>query len=297
MNKSYLPWVDLTRIIAVFLVTLTHSALPVVYNYDNLPRAQWLAGNLYNSLTRACVPLFFMLSGYLLLSKNEKLKDFLFTRIPRILIPLAVWSAFYVMWNAYYEKSAPLTIQSVYQTLFNPAYYHLWFLYALAGNYLYIPILKVFMDNSTRQIQYYFIALWFLAVSIPDLVEETTGSTSAIDLKMISGYVGYLVIGTLIGNMKITRKHLAYSMLVIPVCLGITFFGTCLASVWRGTYISYFYHNLSPNVIVLSAASFIFIKGITERSVILQNRVYGNFFNALASLTLGIYLIHRNYSA
>jgi surface polysaccharide O-acyltransferase-like enzyme len=179
-----------------------------------------------------------MLSGYLLLDKNEKLKNFLLTRISRLLIPLVAWSVFYVMWNAYYEKTVPLTTRSMYQILFNPAYYHLWFLYALIGNYLYIPILKVFMDNSTRQLQYYFIALWFLAVSLSDLVEEAMGLTSAIDLKMI-GYVGYLVIGSLIGNMKITQKHIVYSGLVILVCLSITILGTYCASAWRGTYISY----------------------------------------------------------
>lgn len=292
MNKSHLLWVDLTRIIAVFLVTLTHSALPVVYSFGKLPIADWIIGNIYNSLTRAAVPLFFMLSGFLLLRKTETLVEHLSKRIPRLLIPLVFWTLFYVFWNTYYEKNAALSLFVIYQALFAPAYYHLWFLFALLGNYLFIPILKALLNALSKTLCYYYLTLWFLAVSIFPIIEETTGVTIAIDLAMISGYVGYLVLGYMLGNLQITRKYVTHSVLVIVACLGTTVAGVYLLSASQERLIRYLYYYLSPNVIILSIASFVFIKGIAERAAFLQHRVAETMLRIIGSTTFGIYLIH-----
>lgn len=292
MNKSHLLWVDLTRIIAVFLVTLTHSALPVVYSFGNLPTANWMIGNIYNSLTRAAVPLFFMLSGFLLLQETETLREHLSKRIPRLLIPLVFWSLFYVFWNTHYEKTTTLSLFVVYQAFFTPACYHLWFLFALLGNYLFIPILRVLLNALSKTLRYYYLMLWFLAVSFFPIIEETTGIATTIDLAMVSGYVGYLVLGYMLGNFQITGRYVMYSMFVIIASLVTTVFGAYFLSASQGRLIRYFYYYLSPNVIILSLASFIFIKGIAERTAFLQHGVAETMLKALGSATFGIYLIH-----
>lgn len=64
-------WVDFVRVLATFLVILLHSAAPLLYQYSSISKADWWVANIYDSISRICVPLFFMISGYLLLEKMK----------------------------------------------------------------------------------------------------------------------------------------------------------------------------------------------------------------------------------
>jgi surface polysaccharide O-acyltransferase-like enzyme len=93
-------WVDYIRVIASFSVILLHSTAPLIFKYGDLPLTHWMIGNIYDSAVRMCVPLFFMISGYLLLDKNESLVSFYKKRFNKIVPPLIAWSFFYVLWTA-----------------------------------------------------------------------------------------------------------------------------------------------------------------------------------------------------
>ncbi|MBD2598484.1 acyltransferase family protein [Nostoc spongiaeforme FACHB-130] len=91
MNSKYenrLIWADYVRVIANFFVIFLHSAAPLLYQFKKIPDSYWITGNIYDSGVRMCVPLFFMLSGYLLLEKQETLETFFKKRFKRIFIPL-----------------------------------------------------------------------------------------------------------------------------------------------------------------------------------------------------------------
>lgn len=67
-NKS----ADLIRVLAIFSVVLLHtSAGPFKVWSEN-----WMQFNILMSATRWCVPVLFMLSGALLIEKDEPLKVF-----------------------------------------------------------------------------------------------------------------------------------------------------------------------------------------------------------------------------
>lgn len=80
-NNRDTLWVDYVRVAASFLVILVHTCSSTVTQYTSLPIIDWQVGNVYASLARVAVPLFFMLSGYLLLEKKESLQDVFFKRI------------------------------------------------------------------------------------------------------------------------------------------------------------------------------------------------------------------------
>jgi len=157
------------------------------------------------------VPLFFMISGFLLLGKVEPIKIFLKKRMKKIIIPLMVWSVIYILWHAYYSNSSVINLKSFYSVLFTPASYHLWFLYALIGLYLYMPVLRIFVVNSNKTYIYYFIILWFLVSLIP-YIQGVTDIKNEIDLRMMSGFIGYLVLGSFLGKI-IIRKNCHHSVL------------------------------------------------------------------------------------
>lgn len=64
--RERIGWVDLLRVIACFLVVFSHSCDAFVAVFDS-DRATFLQGALAGSFVRACVPLFVMMSGVLLL--------------------------------------------------------------------------------------------------------------------------------------------------------------------------------------------------------------------------------------
>ncbi|MFX4994063.1 acyltransferase family protein, partial [Acinetobacter baumannii] len=60
---------------ACCMVILLHTAAEYVLKSNN---TDWLIANVVDSFTRVCVPLFFMISGYLFFSnKTVKIKNFI----------------------------------------------------------------------------------------------------------------------------------------------------------------------------------------------------------------------------
>lgn len=291
MKNNNILWVDFIRVVASFFVVMLHSAAPLLYKYNNIPPLNWWAGNIYDSAVRICVPLFFIVSGYLLLGKEETIGEFFIKRANKILAPFIVWSILYVFWAHYFDNAGSLTFRSFYSLAISPAYYHLWFFYAIIGLYLYIPVLRIFTQHSSVQILYYFVALWFLAVSIVPIIEASSQVTSAVDLNTISGYVGYLVIGHLLGNAQINKRQFMQILLVAIICLIITAGGTFYLTIRNnGELNGYLYGYLSPNVIVSSVAAFLLLKYLSDHLVTSDRRK--NVLMALSSASMGIYLIH-----
>ena len=142
-------WADYIRVVATFCVVFLHSASPLLYRYNELPELYWMIGNIYDSSVRMCIPFFFMLSGYLLLEKDEPIYTFFKKRFNKVLIPLVIWSLFYIFWKAYYEDSSEISLYSFYSIALSPAYFHLWFLYAIIG--IYLTVIKFVYGASLAE--------------------------------------------------------------------------------------------------------------------------------------------------
>ena len=83
-------WIDLIRVVAVFQIVLIHLSYVIFFKEDILS-SNWRAANFYDSLSRMGVPLFFMVSGYLLLGKREPITDFFRKRFFKVGIPTLFW--------------------------------------------------------------------------------------------------------------------------------------------------------------------------------------------------------------
>ncbi|MEW5939263.1 MAG: acyltransferase family protein, partial [Chloroflexota bacterium] len=94
-----LMWADFIRGVGVFLVILGHVSGIGVQRYLPANADDWMAGNVYNVIARACVPLLFMVSGALLLPRQESLKDFYRKRFNKVIYPFLFWSVLYLLWK------------------------------------------------------------------------------------------------------------------------------------------------------------------------------------------------------
>jgi surface polysaccharide O-acyltransferase-like enzyme len=234
-----------------------------------------------------------MISGHQLLSKEEPLKVFFRKRFDKVVIPLVVWSVFYVFWRVYYEGGAEMSFYSFYSIALSPAYYHLLFLYIIIGVYLFVPILRVLARQSDDVLLYCYVILWFVAVSIIPLGEKIVGSKSGIDLSSFSGFSGYLVLGMLLGKMTITGRIAGFALTLSLACLIITVTGTHFLTVRNaGTFSGSFYGYLTPNVVAQSAATFLLIKYAVINVPALSHERFLSIIRSISSASLGIYLIH-----
>src|SRR5689334_20516589 len=129
IKKEPLYWIDLIRTVAIFLVIVIHVATPVFNEWAHLPASWRTFANIYGSIARMSVPLFFMASGFLLLPRSESIGDFFAKRVNKVLLPFVVWSIFYLFWGCVINHNACEGNALSRLILVHGTYYHLWFIY------------------------------------------------------------------------------------------------------------------------------------------------------------------------
>ena len=83
MNKRY-PFfqnqkfgISFLRILATFSLIVIHLSGPLVVKFGDISLFDWSVANFFDSISRYSVPMFFMISGALLLDKDYNLICFL----------------------------------------------------------------------------------------------------------------------------------------------------------------------------------------------------------------------------
>lgn len=277
-------WIDGIRVFAAFCVVLLHAASPHVINFE-IP--DWAIANMYDGLVQSCVPLFLMISGYLLLDRDESLRDVLVKRVVRIMIPLAFWTLVFMIWRFTYRENFNPSFYAFYTLVLSPVYYHLWFLYALTGLYLLLPLLRLIFRNARPEHLALYISLWFIANSLIPLFTKMTNITNKVDLGAASGLAGFLFLGAVLGRMELDARKIGLGMLAFALGAAVTVFGTAWLSERAGSFDGTLLRNLSPSVILMSAGTFVLLKHL-----LLKGGTPGAVTRSLAAASFGIYLVH-----
>jgi surface polysaccharide O-acyltransferase-like enzyme len=198
-------YLNVLRIFACLMVLTVHSGeFFYIGPAGDIIRTHHVWVNNYGSFMRACVPLFVMISGYLLLPIKEAPEVFYKKRFTRLLIPFLFWSAMYAI-VPYFKGE--FTAQQMWQGLyiipinFNGPAGHLWFVYMFIGIYLFIPIISPWVQTASQNFKLFFLAIWVFTLFIPyirTVYPEVLGEAfwnkfSAVHY--FSGYIGYLILG------------------------------------------------------------------------------------------------------
>jgi surface polysaccharide O-acyltransferase-like enzyme len=289
-NKA--NWIDYARVIAIVMVILLHTSAPLLHQFNDLPAHYWLTANIYDSIVRVSVPIFFLVSGHLLLRKSEPISTFLSKRMNKLLLPFVFWSLFFVFWKGFVENNTGVSFWHIYSLILQPSYYHLWFLYALIGIYLFIPLLRLITKEIENKVFFYYLTLWFFSVAIIPIVEKVIHTDSHYDLFSFSGFVGYFLLGHYLGS-KTYSKKVAVKALIVFICATlITAYGTYYLTLHnQGVFSGYFYELSSPNVIIASIAIFILIKHSFDKDKVYSGKVSG-WIKSISDCSFGIYFTH-----
>jgi surface polysaccharide O-acyltransferase-like enzyme len=285
-------WIDLIKVVAAFAVVVSHSAGPILNEIGKIDITYWQYGNIYGAAVRMCVPLFFMISGALLLnSKEEPLKVFFKKRFTKVIIPLIAWTFIYILLRKFFGHQDINIFKQMLAGLVTEQYYHLWFLYTIIGLYLFVPFLKIIINHSSHAVQVYFVVLWFIAVAIIPLLNKFSGYTIPNHMPMMTGHVGYFVLGYLLSKMQISKQTLLIAIVLAFTSTLITIEGTDYLSHNQGKLDDWFYGFTSITTIVQGISYFLIIKYIGENAWQEYSKLKNIIF-IFSNTSLGIYLIH-----
>ncbi len=135
ISPKRILYLDEVRSLAIMLVVIGHVSRLFSYDFYS-----WLFCSGVFSLTRIGVPLFFTVSGSLLLTRKYEVKKFLEKRFKRVFLPFLFWIIVYIIAGILIWHYQP-TITYFIDTAFGVQDYSrpFWFIWSLIGVYLLIP--------------------------------------------------------------------------------------------------------------------------------------------------------------
>lgn len=114
-----LSYVNFLKLIAIVGVISIHVSGPLINSFppDSI---QWQYSNVINSISRASVPLFVMISGLFLLQSNETNvynMSYWRKRIKKVLIPTFFWTTIYYYWQLKVNSEVHFSINGLLRTV------------------------------------------------------------------------------------------------------------------------------------------------------------------------------------
>ena len=292
-DREHVWCFDYLRSIALFFVIFMHEAAgPLRIGLST----GWHILNICVSIAFTAVPLFFMMSGYLLMT-DERTCDISFLlkkRLPKLVITLLAWTVTAAAWSSWIsEYDMSLFASNLLDALHKPAWVHLWYMYTLIGLYLISPILYSAIHSMNDSGRKYLLALvliiclqGFIYAAIPGSIRPDAQLKFTSDIMFFGGHITSFILGFYLGSIK---RHVNNMLLILAALIDIAFItlGTWHETVISGEYSDLFQSQSSGPEILLAACIFIFFKQNFNCDSRLRHAI-----SPLVSLSLGIYLIH-----
>ena len=283
---------DLIRAASMAAVVYLHTAAGGLRQSEDM--ALWHLSNLLSSLAVAAVPLFFMISGALLLG-SDKTDDpayLLRRRLPRVAVPGLCWSLLVVggVWLSQGGEAALLKLVNLPGISVITPY---WFLYALIPMYLLSPLLKRLTDHMEERHWRYLLGLWVvvtlglnqLSRFLPDPWYALLRENQTLNVSLLEGYLGYFLLGAWLDRMERppARRILLAAALGSWAVIALGTWGVFLVT---GVYGEQFATYRGVFTMVLSASLFLLFRDA------FRGRRSGRAAVLLSACSFGVYLAH-----
>lgn len=291
--------------LACVMVLVVHVTAITKYSYGRIDDVYWYITVFLDSASRMCVPLFFMISGYLFLGgKNVKSKNLL--KIFTALTFYSVLSAiFYSVYSTYNFIDSLL---SIYE---KPAMYHLWYMFYIFSFYILFMIVDVRKVSSKFGLLVVVVIMTILNDNLYEISNLLFGHKFRNNFVINAYYLQlfmYCFAGYFIGTLDDKGKYVKHAWVVCFTSIAAIITLTLIKSFEAGElYVLYqkynsvpvFFSAISVFYIVKNSVEFTsakkYIKFISERSLaiygvhaiileIIKYKKYYVFNNPLANL-------------
>lgn len=285
MIKKRKSFLDILRVVAALGVALYH-VLTSAANLDPTVSEQTVA--FVDALSRTLlwhVPTFLLITGFLWLSDE---KECTFARIwpgvRRFVLVLFTVGLMYAVLERFFRYrslSVGLFLWSVADVLVGNLWDHMWYVYAIIGIYLVLPVLKPFFQHSSiKNISVLTGMLFVLTVLLKDF-ENSTGYRFPVGFPMANpAYPAfYICAGGLISKLTLPNKTPLIGG--ITFCLSVTgcFLWMMLVPEWG------IWTNIFSGISAISL--FLTVKALAENARELP------WLRCVSDCSFGIYLFHQ----
>ena len=296
ISPNRILYLDEVRSLAIILVVLGH----LIRMFSN-DFASWQVCCGVFSLTRIGVPLFFTVSGALLLTRKHDVKMFLEKRFKRVFLPFAFWIIVYMILGVVIWHNE-FTWRYAYEITFgmHPLCELFWFIWSLIGVYLLIPVLSSFIreygDFGARYLIIITIILSLL-VSIGFFNDQHIRH----DFRVIYNFfpvLGYFILGSYVHNHEFNlSKNRMFLAGVLMFIVGIA-----------GHFLKIYFKGLGGivlapvdlfDILVLMETMGVFIafkyadvKMISDSIRPIKEQTLGKVIVTFSSCSFGIYFSH-----
>lgn len=227
------------------------------------------------------VPVFFMISGVNLLTKEETVKKQII-RIVRCVLILCIFEVVYYLENQLKYGDGTLSIKQFFLNMYTSEAngFHLWYMYAYICFLMILPFLRAMVKNLTDRHYVYLVTIAFIFMEIIPGIEMLFGYSIIkyiVPTPMITNIVLFPILGHFYN--KITNKQAKY--LLITAFAGVVF-----------AYCINIKCGYNSQLCSLAIATFVFLafKMIFGKMTIAK--VPYKIICILGKSTFGVYLIH-----
>lgn len=258
--------------------TLTNNAADYIFD-----GSQYYVLTSVVCLMNWAVPMFFMISGALLIKEDREITYDLVIKkyCKRILLALVIFGIPFSMMEIFMENrtlTSSMFPMACLNVLTGNSWGHLWYLYTLIGLYLILPVVNAFYSKAERRTCIVFLMLLFIFCFLIPVADKLFDIKIAFEMPIASYALFYFVIGKLLytsDNQIFNKKRIWGGSLAVLVLLLliINFNG-------GGDYLSY----NSSIIVGISICIFLLIRGI---EIEVSERLW-----TIDRLCFGVYLIH-----
>lgn len=289
--------IDLLRLLAASLVIYNHSAGQtyfLLYSNDLYKMACTIS---ISSFVRNNVPLFFMISGALLLGREETYRQLFTKRIARFASVTVLASAAHYLLTPHADRSAMNFLSGLLSGTITIPY---WFLYSYLTMLLALPFLRKIAKQLTGRDVLLLMGLRFVFLTIPAVGEYVT-SYLRLNCVSISGYLTapfslidilyYPLLGYYLENRMPPLKGKTVAALagIFLGCTAIAVGFTCHEGVYRGEFTDHWIEMLAY---VTAPALYLMVRwlcGLLPRRW--SDGAPAKFIRTAGTLTLGMYIL------
>lgn len=290
-DKKRLVYLDALRIIAILCVIFNHSGANGYFLYtttDNL--IVQIISILISSFCKIGVLLFFMISGALLLNKEESLTDIYLKRVLRYVIIILLFS---FIRYVYLVQDGQITFywkDLIRKITTGQIYVPYWFLYSYLGFLMCLPFFRKLAKALSNKDYIYLFILYVINGGVLGILARTFLGQIVISLPFVADMLVYPLFGYFLAHR--IPKETETLKTVIIACV-VAFIGLCI-NVCVTEYDHYAFGDWSesgllPFVVFSAVTVFFVVRYFFERVSVCP--AAEKIICTLGSCSFGVYLI------
>lgn len=276
---------DVLRVIAIFAIILCHTS--GIYGKDVYTNLKIAIPSFCNIIGLVGVPLFFMLSGALLLNRNYELSDFFKRRFTRILYPAIFWMAITVLIFYFFMPQ-----EHIMKFIFGQKYYT-WFIWVMIGIYLIVPVINSFIKEYNLKGCEYFILIWLFTIILNTIHKYPF---KRLELSYFAGFLGYVVLGYYLANHDFKINDLLLT--AMGFISFVVFSAAGMIIRYNGIHLESGYQSIT--VVMASIGVFLMIKGLSnylegkssKTYEKIKNGRFGDLIFIISAASYGMYFLN-----